>query len=178
MAGQDYPRLGHVPLPEIAGLMIRAYDQSFYREIIPVLYFIDPISYKMSGKADLGSFKGDEKSLISWETIGGNIFSSLIGWMQDRWRRSWQKRFESRLSEVGCVNVLGPGENQLIWNDQFVRAISPFVEMRGLKMRQMMNDICVGVFPLIWLVCLNYKNFDSMKATDCLDFFELKGVNL
>ena len=28
------------------------------------------------------------------------------------------------------------------------------------------------------LVCLNYKNFDSMKATDCLDFFELKGVQL
>ena len=44
-------------------------------------------------------------------------------------------------------------------------------------MRQMMNDIFVGVFPIIELACFN-KNFDSVQATNFLDFFELKGVQL
>ena len=34
----------------------------FYREFLLVLHFMDPILYEISGKADLGSFKGDAKS--------------------------------------------------------------------------------------------------------------------
>ena len=69
--------------------------------------------------------------------------------MQDRWRRSWQKRFESRLSEVECVNCFGPRGNPIDLKRPICRGYFTMCRNERIEDETDDEDICVGVFPLI-----------------------------